>query len=222
MASPNWDSLSVQHSKNIGDGVVSASTNGKSWTSAQRDWHLNSACRLWISLRVGKGLANERQGLSGEFHWTALDGYINEASAALASNVKALSGWTPAVWFVLSAYNTTGSVPILPFPQRQRFFTSTGGNQFLTASATNQYYVLDGSQIRVLGSGATDTVNLRYVATHTDLAAGGSTDILIQSPFWPEILKLALAIAKMDVGRQEDQQIAQAAEGFVGSVISSN
>ena len=222
MASPNFDSLSVQHSKNIGDPVVAATTDGKVWTSAQRSFHLNLACKDWLNARMRAAFAIERRGLDAEEQWSAMGSYVQESSStALTGNALAFTALTPNILRPIALYNVSSSVPIRRLTsQKLRFMTSSGGNSFLTASSTQQFFTVDASSIRVLGSGATDNVYVRYVAAHTDLSAGGASDILVLAPYWGDILRLAFAIAKRDVATAEAQQIAIIETKFVTDGIN--
>lgn len=221
MASPNWDSLSIQHSKNIGDPVVAATTDGKVYSSAQRDNHLNIACKRWLEFRTVRALGLEAMDKDATPHWIALDSYITEVAGTLASNTLALSSWTPAVWYPIAAYNATSSVPVYRFNGRHRFFSKTGGNTYLASSSTFQQWYIKGGSLVVDGSGATDSILLRYIQVHTNLSANGSTDILINNAYWGEILDLAFAVQKEEMATAEAQQLAQAKTGVTLNAISS-
>ena len=80
MATPNFDALSVQHSRNIGDKVAAATTDGTATSSLQRSTHLNNAIRKWHADMLAIGNKN------------ALSGYIVESpGVSLANNVISLS-----------------------------------------------------------------------------------------------------------------------------------
>lgn len=182
MASPNYDSLSVQHSRNIGDAVSSASSDGNQATSAMRDIHLNNAIKKFVQIKY---LAKD---------YSCISRYVNETSAtALTSNVLSLSGLTPACAWIISVTNTTAGLPVREIPQELVDYVSVASttNDFIKSSSTNQQHVREGVNVRVLGSGATDSVKIRYVAQHTTLSAGGSSDIIIDSQYWNIILELA-------------------------------
>ena len=221
MASPNWDSLNVQHSKNIGDPKSTATTDGVVYTSAQRDNHLNIASKRWIEFRASRALGLEAMGKDATPHWIALDSYITEAAGTLSSNTLALASWTPAVWFPISAYNNTGSLPVYRFNDQYRFFTKTGGNTYLASSSTFQIWYIKAGSLVVDGSGATDSILLRYIQTYSNLSANGSTDILINAAYWGEILDLALAVQKEEMATPQAQQIAQTKTGMTLNAISS-
>lgn len=186
MASPLFDAISVQHSKNIGDSVAAAATDGNRWTSAQRTFHLNSAIRKWLIMK-----ATVRD-------WFALRGYVNEEAQTLSSNAKTLVSWTGDVAWIIEAYDSTTSLPIKRLPEHLRIWIKTGGNSYITSATSNLYWVVDASTLRVYGSAATDSILLTYVKKHTDLSAGGASDIVVDSPYWPQILDLATGIAMED------------------------
>ena len=59
----------------------------------------------------------------------------------------------------------------------------------------------------VTGAGATDSVTVVYVGQHTDLTANtGSTDIAIDSPYWNELLQIALELWKIEILGKGDAQ----------------
>ena len=222
MAIPLYDALNVQHSKNIGDPVAAATTNGDRWTSAQRDFHLNEAIRSWIRRMTFAGARLERNGQDAGVYWDALQGYITSEAQALSSNTKTIASWNSGagVVYILSAYDTTLSKPMKRVSERNYTWAQTGGNGFLTASSSNILWTQDGSSIRVSGSGATDSITLRYVKAHTALAANtGSSDILVPPPYWDEILNLAFSVAKMELGDVESVTLAMAKEASVDKEI---
>lgn len=185
MASPNFDSLSVRLSRELRDPVASATTDGKRFSSAQRSSFLNAAIRAFKF----KAIRNS--------NFSALSGYLTEDTQSLSNNVKALSSWSGGVAWILGAYNVTDSVPIKSLEdQSLRFYVESGGSTYLAASATNQYWVRDGSNFRLLDGTSTsnDSVRLRFIKQHADLSANGATDIAIGSEYWEEILNLAVAI----------------------------
>lgn len=189
MASPNFDALSLRLSRELGDPVAAAATDGKRWSSTQRSAFLNAGIRTFIL----KAIRNQNFG--------ALTGYVVEEAQSLSSNTKALSGWTGGVSWILSAYNVTDTVPIRPLRHHGlRSFIEPGGNQFITASASNQYWVKDGSSFRLIDGGTTtsDSIRLRFIKQHTDLAAGGAGDIAIGSEYWEQVLDLAVSIGLIE------------------------
>lgn len=210
MAIPNYDSLSVALSKDIGDAVAAATSNGNRWSSAARDIHLNQAIRRWIMKRI---LVKD---------WFALRGYVAEEAQTLGSNIKTLVSWTGDVSYIIEAYDATTNLPIKRLPEELRTWTKTGGNSYLTASTTNLFWVIDGSSLRIYGSAATDSILLTYVKKHTDLAANtGSTDIAIDSPYWPQILDLAVKVAMEEDPTQFNLARAQVKEEQVTREIAT-
>ena len=186
MSSPNFDALSVQHSRNIGDTVSSASSNGTAVSSAQRSTHINNACRLFVAKNVE--LEN----------YSPIKGYVNLTTGTLSSNTYSLTSATPDVAWIISLSDTSEGRIATKLPQKYEKLVGTSQNSYLTASTTNIYYMQEGSSLHVYGAGATDAIALRYVGVHTDLSAGGSTDILIESPYWWMVLELALYYAMLE------------------------
>jgi hypothetical protein len=130
--------------------------------------------------------------------WFALRGYVNEEAQTLSSNAKTLVSWTGDVAWIIEAYDSTTSLPIKRLPEHLRIWIKTGGNSYITSATSNLYWVVDASTLRVYGSAATDSILLTYVKKHTDLSAGGASDIVVDSPYWPQILDLATGIAMED------------------------
>ena len=101
--------------------------------------------------------------------------------------MKALSSWTGGVAYIFSVKN--GSTFVKPISQERKTFSDVELNDYLKTSSTNQFWLLEAGDIHVLGCGATDSVTLRYLKQHTDLSAGGATDILIPNQYNDEILQ---------------------------------
>ena len=182
---PTFDEIQLEVAKRVGDPVAAVATAGSRFSSAQRVFAINEAIRRFIIKAV-------RAKLEG-----ALQNYIVTASQALVASVKPLSGFTGGVMgdAILSAYNVTDSVVVRELPARLEAQTRTGGNSYLTASATNQSYVIDTANFKLLdGASSTDVILLRYVSQHTDLANGGT--ILVPSEYHPQIIDLAVSVIK--------------------------
>jgi hypothetical protein len=184
MASPLFDAISVQHSRNIGDAVAAAATDGSSITSAQRTQHINNAIRRFIRVKY----------LTKDYD--CIIQYINESAAtAMTSNLLSLSGLTPTVAWIIDIKNTTGTVQFVkPLPQELQIYFNSNvtTNSFLQPSSTNQYWTRKGTSVQNFGGGATDNLVIRYVAQHTALSAGGSSDILIDNQYYDIIYEMAL------------------------------
>ena len=200
MASPIYDALSVQHSKNIGDPVSPASTDGKIWSSVQRDNHFNVAIKRWM-LRQAQG-----------DNLNALGGYVGSESQSLSSNVVARSTYTGGVFYIISAYNATNSVFIDRLDEGMRLDIVNGRIPFLTPTTYQEYWSREGLNIRIYGAGATDSVTLHYVKEHTDLSAGASADIVVPKTYHGEILDLAYKVAQEENADPQFMQIAMAKE----------
>lgn len=198
MPSPLFDTLSIRLSRELGDPVAAAATDGKRWSSAQRSSFLNAGIRAFILKAVKYG------------NWGALTGLVAEEAKALVANVLTLAttgGWTGGVSWIMSAYNVTDNLPIKPLLNHNlRSFVKTGGSQFLVASATNQYWVKDGLTFRLLDgvANSTDSIELRYVKQHTDLTAGFATDIPVGSEYFEEVLDLAVSIGLIEMPKSEN------------------
>lgn len=204
MAIPNYDALSVQLSRFIADtpSTAAATADGKRWTSAQRDNHLNYSIKEWMQKQLASAVQRENNGQSAAQNWHALRLLTAEEAQTLSNNAKALSSWTGGVMYILAAQNATDTVDILPLPtQQQRFIKTTiGFNNFINGSTTRQYYVIDAGSFRLLDGGTTtnDSVKLRYLKQPPTFTANtGSTDIdtYIPSEYWRQILDLAIAFA---------------------------
>lgn len=192
MASPNFDALSVQHSRNMNDLVATAATDGATFSSAQRTNHLNQACRRWLVMASQAGSK------------IALGGYILTANKAMTSNAVSLTdaAFSNGIFKVLGVVNATPTpdVYVKELPEPLYGAALVGLNKFLTPSATDTYWVVANGNLVVLGSGATDSLSVHFIQKHADLSAGGSTDILVPSQSWPQILDLARMIGEEDRG----------------------
>ena len=223
MASPNFDALSVQHSKNINDPVAAAATNGFRWTSAQRTYHLNEAIRRLLKLFARVARMKVEAGVPASREMDFLDSYMAVEAQSLSNNIKALSSWTGGVMEILSAYNATDSLPINRLKDTLYSHVQTGGNSFLTASTTRQYWLRDASSFRLVDGGTTtgDSISLRYVKPHTDLSAGGASDILVTSTYWGLVLDMAMKVALEENADSESIKIAQHKEAVVNAEVSA-
>ena len=203
MASPIYDALSVQHSKNIGDPASSASTDGKIWSSVQRDNHFNVAIKRWMLRQAQDGNLN------------ALRGYIGTDSQSLSSNVVARTTYSGSVFYIISAYNATNSVFIDRIDENLRLDIVNSRIPFLAPTTYQEYWSYEGLNIRIYGAGATDSITLHYVKEHTDLSAGASADIVIPKTHHGEILDLAYKVAQEENADPEFMQIAMAKDGAI-------
>ena len=186
MASPNFDSLSVQHSRNIADTVSAAANSGNKFTTAQRSNHLNNAMRRWLFTQTS--LAN----------YNALINYIADVTATTGSGTYSLSG----VANIISVHCDSKVIK----RGNERFFnqyqaSATNGNSFLAPSATDPAYIYVGGVINLypLTSFSSKTILIHYITTHTNLTAGFATDILVPSQYWHQILDLALVEAMNEI-----------------------
>ncbi len=186
---PTFDQLNISLSRRVDDPVAAAATDGPRFSSAMRiDW-LNEAIRRWIlkQVRIVPGTLQ-----AYPVDEIALQNYIKQDSVAMVANVKPLSsGWAAAVAWIIDAYDTTLSLPINPLQSpNDRYQYDTGGNSYLLASTTNLFWTTSGGNFELLGGGATDTIKLKYICQHTDLAAAGT--ILVPANYHNQIIDLAL------------------------------
>lgn len=96
MAIPIWDALNVQHSRNIKDKVSLATADGVGFSSAQRDFHLNNACRIWIRLKVMAQDWNALRSISAVNSGTLSSATIALGAIAQASSILTDSAYTVA------------------------------------------------------------------------------------------------------------------------------
>lgn len=214
MPSPNFDTLSIQHSKNIADPVAAAADSGKRWSSAQRSYHINEAIRRWLRKHYLSGLRKELAGKDAGSNWEALGDYVVTSTDNLAAYQIALSALaTGAGAHIISAYNVTNTAPIKRMPLRLQPYIN-GMNSFLTASTSNQYWYSEGDDFHIVGGDATSLVSFYYILRHTDLSADGASDILAPSNSWDQILDLSFKVAMEEVGDSES-----AAKGLIKEQI---
>jgi len=188
MAIPLYDSLQVDLSERLEDAVAAATSNGVKWTSAQRDAFMNEGIRRWHLKWLMRYLQGDPRAQE------ALQNYVVESSQALSSSKTSLSGLTttPAnagALHIIEVYNSTTPAYVYPMPRRLKLSYSL--NQFLD----EQYWTISDGSIEVIGSGTTDTVNVRFIEGHVNHAANtGSDDILVPSSWWPEVLDMATVV----------------------------
>lgn len=212
MASPLYDALSIQHSRNIGDAVAAAGTNGSTFSTTQRDNHLNNAIRRLIRNVVAINRPRAMRGLKTNYE--PIQAYIVDSpQVALVANAISLTaaGFTGGeIDEVLSVINATSNKFIKPVPPNMSYFvhSNIAVNSFLTASSTNQFWYVQGGNLTVTGSGATDNIEVKYVKRHTALTAAFASDILITSPYWNILLDYALVEALQD--RPNDKNVVRA------------
>lgn len=194
MASPNFDALNLQHSRNIGDTVAAAATDGSAFSSAKRSSHLNAAIRNWM---IDQLLVENLNGLSS---------YVLEATASLTGNALSLaSGFTGGVLAVISVKNNNRATMVRKIPITMKHIVDNAySNSFLATTSDNQYWTINGGNLVLIGSGATDSVSVIYVSRHTDLAVAGASDIAIPPTYWTMILDYALLEALKEKPQTEE------------------
>lgn len=210
MPSPNFDAMSVNLSKKLGDPVSAAANDGKVWTSALRTVLLNNAHRKWMFKELAAGNMN------------ALQTYKSREGQALSNNAKALSGWTGGVMAILSAYNSTDGVIVNRLPDGYVGVARSSSNTYYTPSTTNQFWVVEAGSFILMDGGTTtgDTIVLEYVKPHTDLSAGGSTDTSVPAHYWHEVVEIAMAEGLEERSKPEDRALAQVKVQFVDKEIA--
>ena len=188
MASPNWDSLSVELSKRLDDAAATASTNGDVWSTTQRDIPLNDACKQLMAKYWAQGELDFFRSL------------VESDGQAMTSNEIALSSFSGGVFRIISARNGTTVVKPLPVD----WVEDVGSHSLISwydAGTNNQYYHIESGNLVNIGGAATDTMTLRYIKNWTNLTAGNATDIPIPPAYFPEVIQLALANALAETGK---------------------
>jgi hypothetical protein len=174
MSSPNLDALSVRLSHVINDPVTAATTDGQLITSSYRTQFLNDGIRSCLN----KWVINE--------NWMALRNYIKDGTVSLTGGQSLLTAWTGNVSVILSAKNSTDNVFVHPVPQWLKHAFDVALNQYLSPSATNQFYSIENGYFTLLdGTGtSTDAIYLRYVKEHSDLSVGaGASTVVYDAAF---------------------------------------
>jgi len=207
MASPNFDALNLQHSKNIGDPVAAAGTDGKRWSSAQRTYHLNEAIRRWIRKQYIAGMSRESRSQDAGRAWESLGSYVVQSSETLSSSSLAFSsfsGGAPA--HIIAVYNVTDGVVVKRLPQKFVSYANSNANSFLASSSSNEYWYSEGDKLHIDSNSegsASALVSVIYVKRHTDLSVAGASDIAVPSNSWDQIQDLAFKVAMEEVGDSE-------------------
>lgn len=219
MASPNYDQLHIDHSKRIGDPVAAAATDGKIWTSTGRDIHLNESSRRLMFKYLKKYTDEERAGVMAS--WDFFRSLINEEAQTLTANVKALSGWTGDVFYILGVKNATKSVMPLKMPEWAKYSGDVSDNDYFIADSKDQYWTVDGGNFRLVdgGSATADSISLRYIKAWASLTQANATDIPLPAKYFHEVLDIAFKIAMEEVADVETMALAQAREAEVDKEI---
>ena len=208
MATPILDPLSVQHSKNIGDTVAAAGTDGKRWSSAQRTYHINEAIRRWIRKMIAVK------------NWAALRAYVQNESAALSSNELTVASFTDGIPdTIISVYDTTLTNQVDPLPPELSRFEAENEE---TAIVSGLYFTWDNSKLAVLNSGASDTIKVQYVKQHTDVIQSTGPDVAVPNSYYPQLLNLAEAIARREFPIPQNIARADLLEGIVDKEINAS
>lgn len=191
MASPIYDTLSIQHSRNIRDKVTAAATDGIAISSAQRDIHLNNACRIWMRLKFYTK------------DWNALRPLLGNATGTLSTATITLSAVSGGVMKIRKLWITNTTLYVVnPVPDELlgELLNTTTQNSFIAPSATRPLYAVRGSILTVYptASFASNAYTMEYLKQHVALSAGGATDILIEKDYHDEILSLAYIEAEKE------------------------
>lgn len=224
MASANFDILHVAHSKAIGDPVAAATSDGKRWTSAQRSNHLNEAMRRLLNKHATLAQIKEERDIDASKHYHLLGAYVVSSSNALSNNTVSLASFNSNdIGWILNAYNTTDTFPIKKLPQKLWSWSQADGNSYLTASETNQFYILDGGNFRLIDGSTTtgDTITLRFILKHRAMTANDSTaDTLWPSTSYGYVLDLAYKVAMEELATTEGMAKGTIKEAQVDKEIS--
>ena len=200
MATPNWNTLNLQHSRNIGDAVVSVIDDGTGWSSVQRDNHLNIACQQWwLQMFTQSQVSIEDNDFS--FAQFGLRGYINEEILNLSNYTFDTSKLSNGCAYIISLINLSYNPYqyIRKASLKEADYSQTSLNKFLTTHIDYQKFVMNGEIITCLGSAPSDNVRVTYLSPHNNISVNGAVDIPINSEYWDEILKLAFGVyAKED------------------------
>lgn len=192
MASPNYDSLSVELSKRLDDAVATASTSGDVWSTTQRDIPLNDACKQLMAKYAAQIEAEGEMSPA----WDFFRSLLNSEGQAMTSNSIALSSYTGGVFKIISVLNGTTVVKPLP----QDWIDDIADIPWYDAATTNQYYYIQAGNLINTGGAATDTMTLRYIKNWSNLTASNATDIPIPSRYFQEILDVATKYAIGEMG----------------------
>lgn len=223
MASPNFDALNVKLSKRLGDPVSSATSDGSRFSSALRDQYLNEGIRRLMRkyVRQVEPDIEEVQMLDPVFF---SGGYLSDYAGALAANVVALSTINgTGVFKIISVQNTDGTNAgmVKPLPHTEKPDVLAGDNKYLTSAAIgHNLYLIEGTNLRVIGAGATNTISVQYLKPHTDLSSGGSTDILVPSTYWDQVLDMAYKVGQEEYGTDTSMQVAILKESAIDKQIN--
>lgn len=197
MASPKFDALHVFLSRRIDDAVALAATDGDRISSAKRSQYLNEGIRNWMKKKFQSG------------DYSPLRGMVNQESKAMVGSVMTLgtsSGWTGGVAHIIDAVNTTPTTDVIvrPLPENLYNYSTLGLNKYFLSSSTNQFYVEDAGNFRLLGGAATDTIQLRYVKQHPDMTQAYATDISIDEQYYDEVLDEAERVYLLEYPSQDN------------------
>lgn len=225
MASPNWDALSVKLAKRIADPAAGgvATGDGARFTSALRDQYLNEAIRRLMRKYVRRTQpdVSEIKLIEPAFFY---GGYLSDYAGSLAANVVALTTINSGgIFGIVSVQNTnvTNNSMVKPLPHTEKADAVAGDNRYLAAAAVgHEYYLIEGTNLRVIGSGATDAISVQFVKAHADLSAGGSTDILVPAAYWDQVVDMAYKVAKEENGDDNSLQLGIIKEAVIDKYIN--
>ena len=183
MASPNFDSLNIQHSRNIGDAILTAGASGNRFTSAQRTYHLNTGIKRWLLMQTS--LKN----------YNALLQYVSNAQG-ITSTVDGNSIFLLAgILNIISVLCDSKIIKRGDEKYYSQYQLAEGNtNSFLKPSLGEPVYIYADSKLNIYPAiGFTGkNITIHYVKQHTDLSVNGDVDIIVPSQYWHQILDLAL------------------------------
>ena len=189
---PTFDQISVSLSRRVGDAVAAATTDGQTLSALNRADYINQSIRTCLTKYTGMLLSAEDQ-TPGWYQAKKdaegfLVNYIQEGTGALSSNAISLDSFSPAVDTILSVEDDTTSRPVARLMEGVKDLTdNTGiagwaaGTYSATAAnnTSNPVWYVQNNSLYVIGVTATDTVRIRYIQKHTDLAAGGAAATVV-------------------------------------------
>ena len=211
MATTNLNTLSIRHSKNIGDPVSAADGDGKRWTSAQRTVHINEAVRRWLRKEYIAGTIRESRTQDPKKAWDSLGSYLVKGAVSVSAGSKSLTDFGGAgvsvAWFVSNGANSTDAAIVKRLPFNLLPYCAAGlGQSYFAYSTTNQYFYVSDGTFYLLGATSPSNIAIWYIKQHTDLTVvtgDGGTDIAVPSHSWDQIIDLAYKVAMEEVADSE-------------------
>ena len=189
---PTFDQINVSLSRRVGDAVAAATTDGQTLSALNRSDYINQAIRECLAKYAGVLLSAEDQ-TPGWYQAKKdaegfLVNYIQESTGALSGNAISLDSFSPAVDTILSVEDDTTSRPVGRLMEGVKSLTDNTGiagwdagsySATPASNTSNPVWYVQNNSLYVIGVTATDTVRVRYIQKHTDLAAGGAAATVV-------------------------------------------